>query len=229
MFALSRKRAWLRTGLAVAVPLFVILMVSWFADHAIRRGLSLRDAQEIAASRLYHGDAMLATVMIYGHMIAGGALTVLAPLQLIGPLRRVAPKIHHFTGYAVAVLCLATALGGLAYIATQGTVGGPVMSVGFAIYGLLMGVAAVRTVQLARRRDPRHRAWALRLIVLALGSFLYRVHYGLWYLATDGLFSNDAFTGGFDIAQNFAFYVPYLIGLEILLRRRAHGSGAVPG
>ena len=59
-----------------------------------------------------------------------------------------------------------------------------------------------------------------RLFVLVLGSWLYRVHYGLWYLATDGLASTPEFTGTFDRVQNVAFYLPYLVLLEIWLRTR---------
>ncbi|MEO0910923.1 MAG: DUF2306 domain-containing protein, partial [Pseudomonadota bacterium] len=75
-------------------------------------------------------------------------------------------------------------------------------------------------VKLARHRDPGHREWALRLVVLALGSWLYRVHYGIWYLLTDGMYSEPDFSGAFDIIQTFAFYLPYLLLLEIWMRSR---------
>jgi hypothetical protein len=32
------------------------------------------------------------------------------------------------------------------------------------------------------------------------------------YLVTDGLWSNPQFTGGFDLVQSFAFFLPYLVG-----------------
>ena len=55
--------------------------------------------------------------------------------------------------------------------------------------------------------------------MLAIGSWLYRLHYTVWYLATGGLWSTSKFTGLFDYAQMVGFYLPYLILLEIYLRR----------
>jgi hypothetical protein len=69
-------------------------------------------------------------------------------------------------------------------------------------------------------RMAAHRDWALRLFVLAIGSFLYRLHYGLWYLATDGVWTAEDFSGAFDRVQIFAFYLPYLALVELWLRHR---------
>ena len=90
-------------------------------------------------------------------------------------------------------------------------------------FGVLTLLAAIQTIRHAQAsRLNAHAKWALRFFWLAIGSWLYRVHYGLWYLTTDGLWSNAAFTGVFDLIQNFAFYVPYLIGLEIYLARKRY-------
>ena len=92
------------------------------------------------------------------------------------------------------------------------------MSLGFGLYGVLLGSAAVQTVRLARLKDPRHQQWALRLVVLALGSWIYRVHYALWYALTGGAYVEPGFTGAFDIVQTVAFYLPYLLVLELWFR-----------
>jgi hypothetical protein len=211
-------RGLVQTGL----PLFLILCVWWFVDHSVTRGLSLGDATERATSRLFHDGSGLANTAIYAHMLLGGLITALAPLQLIPAIRRRWPRAHHLIGYTVAGLALATALGGLVYLALHGAIGGAPMVAGFGLYGALMGLAAVQTLRFARARDPRHMAWAARLIVLVLGSYLYRVHYGLNYALFGGIGTNPDFTGPFDLAQNVAFYLPYLLLLEIWLRRRQH-------
>ena len=54
--------------------------------------------------------------------------------------------------YALAALL--TGLGGLVFIVAGGTVGGPVMSVGFAGYGLLMVLASVEATRVCD--GPRH-------------------------------------------------------------------------
>ncbi|MCE6969995.1 DUF2306 domain-containing protein [Cereibacter sphaeroides] len=204
--------------LGVCLIGLLVLSVWWFVEHAVGRGLRLADPDEIAASRLYRAEAPLSTLAIYGHMVVGGLLTLLAPLQLLGPVRRRLPRLHHVLGYTVAGLALTTGIGGLVYIAAHGTIGGAWMSAGFGLYGLLLIGAATQTVLLARRRHPAHRAWAARLVILALGSWIYRMHYGLWHAFTGGAGMQDDFGGIFDRIQVFAFYLPYLMVLELALR-----------
>ena len=162
-----------------------------------------------------------ANVAVFIHMGTGALITLLVPFQLIGPLRRRFPRLHRWSGRVIVTAAVITAIGGLIYIALRGTIGGMPMNAGFTLYGVLMLLAAVQTIRHARaRRIDRHYAWALRLFWLAIASWLYRVHYGLWYLATNGLWSNPDFTGGFDLVQHFAFYLPYLIGVEVYLSRK---------
>lgn len=83
-----------------------------------------------------------------------------------------------------------------------------------------MIVAAVHTYRFAARREfRRHFEWATRLVVLAVGSWIYRVHYGFWFVATGGAGSTPSLTGPVDRVQVVAFFVPYLLITELLLRR----------
>ncbi len=193
----------------------------WFVVHAAQLGWqgATSDAPELA-SRVYLAGATLSNLALALHMGAGALLTMSAPLQALPPLRRYWPGVHRRAGYVLFGLAILTAMGGLLYILVRGTVGGWWMSLWFAIYGVAMGVAAMQTVRFARQHDfRRHFRWATRLIILAVGSWIYRVHYGLWYALTDGLGSNQAFTGLFDEIQVVAFFVPYLLIAEFFLRR----------
>ena len=211
----GRLRDWL-TGLAILLLPLLALPFVWHALSLGALGLT-RDLS--GESRFFHPGAGLSNAAIFAHMALGGALTVLAPVQALPVLRRRWPRVHRRMGYVIAAAALVTATGGLVYIALQGTIGGPAMSAGFGLYGLLLGGAAVQTVRLSRaRRFDAHRRWAIRLVVLALASWLYRVQYGLWYLATDGVWSNDAFTGGFDRFMFVGFYLPHLLVLEVIFR-----------
>lgn len=208
---------WVRTG----IVLLVVVLASPFALYAFNLGYAGMTRQLTYHSHLFLPDGVVSTTGIYGHMLAGAIVTVLAPLQLVPAIRRRWPSLHRASGYLVIAAALVAGLGGLIYIALRGTVGGPIMDLGFGLYGAAVLLSAFQAVRWARRRDlRRHRAWALRLCVLALASFLYRVHYGLWYLVTDGIASQPDFLGAFDLVQNFAFYVPYLLLVELYLRRR---------
>lgn len=146
-------------------------------------------------------------------------MTLLTPLQLASWVRERWPAFHRASGYLVITTAMATACGGLVYIAVRGTIGGTLMNVGLSLYGVSLMVAAAMTVCHARRHDTQHdRQWALRLFVLAIASWLYRVHYGLWHAVTGGWACEKNFSGLFDRIQNFAFYIPYLIALEIYFK-----------
>lgn len=213
------------TALAI---LLIPLLALPFVWHALSLGAQGLTRDLSGESRFFHPGASLSNAGIFAHMALGGVLTFLAPVQALPVLRQRWPWLHRALGYGIAGAALATAAGGLVYIAAQGTIGGPMMSAGFALYGLLLGAVAVQTVRLSRaRRFKAHRRWAIRLVVLVLASWFYRVQYGLWYLATDGALSNEVFTGGFDRFMFVGFYLPHLLVLETIFRLSRPAARAV--
>lgn len=219
MARVARQTVWAVAGLGL-----LFLAVQEFAWHAMWRGVAALGGDTEARGRL--AGSSLSDVGIFAHMIAGGVVTVLAVVQWTAPIRRRWPVVHRISGRILAPLALVTAVGGLVYIVLRGTIGGGPMTVGFGLYGVLMAVAAVQTLRLALRGDrTRHQRWGTRLVVLALGSWIYRVHYGLWYGLTCsigpdycGIGSQPDFLGPFDLIQNVAFYLPYLALVEWHLR-----------
>lgn len=170
-------------------------------------------------SRLFLPEGAVSNLALAAHMILGGVLTLLVPLQVWHLPRERWPLVHRVSGHVLGVAAGVTGIGGLIYILGRGTIGGLWMNVGFALYGVLILLAAAQAIRFAKNKDfERHRRWALRFFVLAMGSWLYRVHYGLWHGITGGAASTPAFDGTFDLVQNFAFYLPYLLVLEIWLR-----------
>lgn len=198
----------------------LVLITLPFALYAFEKGFRFNNPVEQAVSRLFQADDRAASTVLYLHMVTGGLITILAPFQMLRAIRDRWPRIHHFNGYLVASAAGVTAIAGLFYIFRLGTIGGPIMSTGFSLYGCLMLLAAWKTVQYGRLRQPLHGLWAGRLIILALASWLYRVHYGVWDLTTGGLGSRADFSGPFDVVQVFAFYMPYLIVHHIWWLRR---------
>lgn len=226
------RSAW-RDGLALVGLALLVLSVWWFAAHAVSRGILALSGDTVAQGRFTGG--VLGNTALYAHMVFGGLITVLAIVQWAGPLRRKWPFIHRVSGRILTLLAFLAGVGGLVYIVQNGTIGGPEMSAGFALYGVLMVIAAVQTPRMAiTRQYERHRRWAARLIVLCLASWLYRVHYGVLYatLCAEGsdvcmLYTTPEFTGPFDRIQNWAFYLPYLFLAEIWVRVRRHAPRPV--
>ena len=103
---------------------------------------------------------------------------------MIGAVRESVPRLHRWLGRFYVLTALITGLGGLVFIALKGTIGSTPMNVGFSLYGALTVLAAVETIRHARaRRFAQHRAWAIRLFALAIGSWLYRMitESGKWW------------------------------------------------
>lgn len=177
---------------------------------------------------LYAPDSAAATNGIGLHFLGGGILLVLGNVQLLPSVRNRFPQVHRWLGRLYASMAVLTAIGGFVHIVTDGTVGGTIMDIGFALYGILMLIAAVETARHARaKRFDVHRAWSLRLYALAVGSWLYRIEYGIWFVFTGGLGIDD-FNGPFDRVMVFFFYIPNLLLVEWLLRtQKRQLSGGV--
>lgn len=168
---------------------------------------------------LYTPGAAASNTGIGLHFAAGGIILLLGSTQLIAPLRERYPAFHRLVGRVYLFASLFAGLGGLTFILLKGTIGGRVMSVGFGLYGALMVIAALQTMRHARaRRLDEHRAWALRLYALAIGSWLYRMDYGFWLLFMGKLGHGDNFSGPFDHFMDFFFYLPNLLVAEVFIR-----------
>lgn len=175
---------------------------------------------------LFAPRAPASTAGIAIHFAAGATLLLPGPIQLIGAVRAAAPAFHRWAGRLYALCAAAAGLGGLAFIWSARTIGGVAMDLGFGLYGALIVLAAAQAWRHARaRRLPgrlaRHRAWAIRLFALAIGSWLYRMDYGFWTLAAGGAGHTPAYSGWFDHVMDFAFYLPNLAIAEAFIRARA--------
>lgn len=169
---------------------------------------------------LYDPKARPATLGIGIHFAAGGIILILGAVQLLDVVRKKYLNLHRWLGRIYVFACLLAGLGGLVFIFVKGTIGGIVMDIGFAGYGILMVWAAIETARHARaKRIEKHRAWGIRLFALAIGSWLYRMDYGFWFMLAKRLGHNSTFTGAFDYVMDFFFYLPNLLVAEFYIRR----------
>jgi len=216
-----KTTAWPTGTLALAFWASAALFAAYilvFYLGALPAG-TMQDWNEVLP-RLYVPDALPTTIAMAAHLVLGAILLLLGPIQFIGRLRQRAPSLHRWLGRVYGVSALGAGLGGLIFVLSRGTVGGPVMSFGFGLYGVLMALAATQTMRHARcRRLNLHRAWAIRLFALVIGSWLYRMEYGLWLRLAGGIGHTRGFDGPFDLVMDFFFFVPNLLVAELLIRR----------
>lgn len=170
---------------------------------------------------LYDPERPAATAGIGLHFATGGIILVLGCIQLLGRVRDRFPAFHRWVGRVYVASALLAGVGGLVFIVAKGTIGGVVMDLGFGLYGVLMVIAAIETYRHIRAgRREKHRAWAIRLFALAIGSWLYRMDYGFWMILTRGLGHTRYFNGPFDMVMAFFFYLPNLAVAEAFIRGR---------
>lgn len=230
----SRALRWSGAGLvaaswgsAAAFGLYIV----FFYLAALKAGHLAQWNENLPGLYARHHAGALAAMA--AHMAAGAVLLVLGPVQLMGSVRRRWPAAHRWMGRVYVATAAVAGAGGLVFIVRQGTIGGGWMNAGFGLYGALVVLAAVEAYRHARaRRWERHRAWAIRLFALVIGSWLYRMDYGFWLLAVNGLGHTGSFHGPFDVAMSFLFYLPNLAVAEAYLRAprwKAHPAVRVAG
>jgi hypothetical protein len=216
--ALLVATVWISAGL------FGAYIVAFYAG-AVPAGVLPRWNTHLPG--LYDARTPLATFGIAAHFTAGGIILLLGPIQLFGRIRAAMPALHRWTGRVYVLSAFLAGLGGLSFIAGKGTIGGGPMNAGFGLYGALMVVAAVETYRHARaRRIEIHRAWAIRLFALAVGSWLYRIEYGFWEMFTGGIGTSHDFRGPVDVVMAFFFYLPNLFVAEVFIRARRFRASA---
>ena len=167
---------------------------------------------------LYDENYPISNSGIGFHFFAGAIILILGSIQLIEGIRIRYINIHRWIGRVYVIACIISAIGGLLFIFLKGTIGGPVMNIGFTGYGLAMLLCAILTIKFARAKQiDKHRAWAIRLYSLAIASWLYRQQYGIVFML--GLdWPQQDFRGVFDYIMNFFFYIPNLFVAEFFIR-----------
>ncbi len=212
---------WMGTALVTIVwissGLFGLYILAFYAAAAYQGKMNRWNE---VLPELYGPSSGTANAGIGLHFAAGGIILILGSIQLIDAIRNRYPAFHRWVGRVYILASVFAGLGGLSFILIKGTIGGTMMDIGFGLYGILMLLCATETYRHARaRRIELHRAWALRLYALAIGSWLYRMDYGFWILLTDGWGHQDHFSGPFDKVMAFFFYLPNLLVAEIFIQK----------
>jgi len=218
-----RKSIWLTRILWISFLIAPVIFAGYITQMYLASAWNQNWSRwNIVLDDLYNTEFMWASIGIGIHFVAGIVLLILGPFQFISSLRNAKPYIHRMVGKIYVFFAILTSTGGLIYIFSHGTLGGFWMNLGFGFYGVLLLGASLFTWYFAVQRSiERHRRWALRLFVLGLSSWLYRVEYALWGYFMDGLVGHNSGTwdGPLDYVMHFFFYIPTLILCEIYIRK----------
>jgi hypothetical protein len=178
--------------------------------RALVSGLPLPTAQD-----------WIANLGIGLHFAMGAVLVLAWPILLSSRIRTHHRRLHRWTGRVYVGAALLAGVGGLSFIFTHGAYN-TASSIAFGIWGSLMMLSAVMAYLHARaRRFDRHRAWAIRLFAMVLGSWLFDLEFRAWQdlAGGAGIGAGDS-SGWFDYAILYLFFLPNLLVAEFFIRNK---------
>ncbi len=163
------------------------------------------------------------------HFVMGTVLVLAWPILLSARVRTRHRKVHRWTGRIYVAAGFLAGAGGMSYIVTHGTFS-RAAAIAFSLWGAVMMLSSVMAYVHARaRRFDRHRAWAIRLFAMVLGSWLFDIETQAWTDWAGGIGMNaDGASGPFDLALLVLFFVPNLLVAEVFIRN-THRRLVLPG
>jgi hypothetical protein len=162
----------------------------------------------------------IASLGIGMHFFMGAILVLAWPILFSSRIRARHRLVHRWTGRVYVTAGLLAGIGGLSFILARRDGGGP--HVAFAIWGTVMMLSSVMAFIHARaRRFDLHRAWAIRLFAMVLGSWIYDLEFRAWEDLAGGIgIGPPGSPGIFDHAVSYLFFVPNLLVAEYFIRNK---------
>jgi hypothetical protein len=163
------------------------------------------------------GDKETGMFAVAVHLIFAVIMTVFGPLQLVPQIRARYPVFHRWNGRVFVLTAFVVSIAALYALIVRGPAAGIYNFLGFCVNAALIMVCAAMATRYALQRDfATHRRWALRLFLMASGTWLFRVGMMFWFAANQGPVGHtDAFDGPFDIIFSFAFMLIPLAVLQV--------------
>lgn len=162
----------------------------------------------------------IASIGIGMHYLMGAVLVLAWPILFSSKIRVRHRGVHRWTGRVYVSAGFLAGVGGLSFIVAHHNGSAP--HTAFAIWGGVMMLSAVMAYVHARaKRFDVHRAWAIRLFAMVLGSWIFDLEYRAWEDLTGGIgMGTEKGPGVFDYAINYLFFVPNLLIAEFFIRNK---------
>lgn len=162
--------------------------------------------------------ATMSNAALAGHILFAAVISVAGALQLIPRVRERFPTFHRWNGRIYLLAAFTQGTTGLYLTIFRGAVPGALVEhVGIWISGALIILCAAMALRYALARDFRtHRRWALRLFLVASGSWFFRIGFSVTVLLFGPIgFDPATFTGPLPAFWVFGEYLLPLAVLEI--------------
>ena len=183
-----RRALWVAVALLVVVGVGAVVGRGVFPGDFTRRADPLRSkvlaafhrqdplaSQRPAELDRFDGRFAAEPLVTMLHILPGGLLLALAPLQFSSRIRNRHIRFHRRSGRILAGAAILSALAGL-YFGLSVPYGGWGERVAITVFGVLLLVSVIRAVLAIRSGDvARHREWMIRAFAIVLGISAVRV------------------------------------------------------
>jgi hypothetical protein len=169
----------------------------------------------------YEAGATMGNTALAGHILFATVISIAGALQLIPGIRNRFPAFHRWNGRMFVLAAFTQAITGI-YLTVSGRrlVGDVTQHVVSVLGAVLIMFCAGMALRYAMARDfTTHRRWALRLFLVASGSWFIRLGFTLTLILFGPIgFDQTTFSGPLLTFWTFAQYLLPLGALELYLR-----------
>ena len=148
-------------------------------------------------------------VLLGIHVLLAAILVIGGPLQLIPQVRERFRTFHRWLGRVYVITAIVVSTAGLVMLWTRGTVGDMTQHISNSIQAVYIIAFAILSISYAKARQfAKHRAWTLRLFMVANGVWFFRVGLMAWLVINQAPvgFDPKTFTGPFLTALSLFTY-----------------------
>jgi hypothetical protein len=187
---------WLSVA-TVGQWIFGVYILLFYGKHTVRG--DFEKWNEVLPHGYVAGD-WKGNFVVSIHVLLAAVLVIGGPLQLIPKIRTIFPAFHRWLGRTYVVTAIIVSVAGLIMVWTRGAVGDTTQHVSISIQAAYIVSFALLTIRYARARQfDKHRAWALRLFMVANGVWFFRIGLMCWLVVNGGPagFDTKTFSGPF--------------------------------
>lgn len=163
------------------------------------------------------------------HLLAATLVVIGGALQLVPRIRRTAPAFHRWNGRVYLVFAVLASVVGTFMAWRAGAVGDTAQHLASTLNAALVLSFAAMACRTAVARDlVRHRRWALRLYMVVLGVWFFRLEVASWTGVFGGPYGFDptTFSGPALTGLAFADFLLPLAAVELYWRATDRPGGA---
>lgn len=219
-------RSWFLVAVA-GQWMFAVYVISFYGGAAVQRNL---EAWNKVVPNAYTPGHAVGNVAVAIHLLLAVIIMVGGPLQMIPQMRHRAHSFHRLNGRLYITALFVTSVAGLYMIWSRGRADRVLQHLGVSLHAVLIMGFAVLALRYAIARDiSTHRRWALRLFMVVIAGWFFRIGLLHWVFFNGRPAGFDPMTFT-DPLLNFLSFADYLLPLAILeiylrAKDRASASG----